>query len=233
MSPDGSSVERLSEAGAAAPIWAPDGQRILYVLHTEDETAFLVISASGKVLMRIPVPSPITAVGGVSWFPDGTGIAFAGKTGEAEASYDIYRMRLGAQEPAIRLIVEDGIQPALSPDGQLLVFTTNRDGNLDLYLAGSDGRNLRNLTRHEGFDARPSWFPDGRRIAFESDRFGSLQICIVDVTSGEVVQVTDHPIGKNRQPVCSPDGEEIVFASTRDASPASTAWPRTEPGSPG
>ena len=141
MSPDGSSVERLSEVGAAAPIWAPDGQRILYVLHSEDETAFLVISASGKVLMRIPVPSPITAVGGVSWFPDGTEIAFAGKTGEAEASYDIYRMRLGAQEPAIRLIVEDGIQPALSPGGQLLVFTTNRDGNLDLYLAGSDGRN--------------------------------------------------------------------------------------------
>lgn len=97
--------------------------------------------------------------------PDGTGIAFAGKTGEAEASYDIYRMRLSAEEPAIRLIVADGIQPAWSPDGQLLVFTTNRDGNLELYLADVDGRNLRNLTRHEGFDARPAWFPDGRRIA--------------------------------------------------------------------
>ena len=40
--------------------------------------------------MRIPVPSPITAVGGGSWFPDGTGIVFAGKTEVTKASYDIY-----------------------------------------------------------------------------------------------------------------------------------------------
>ena len=216
MSADGSSVERLSEVGAATPIWAPDGKRILYVLHTADETAFLVVSASGKALMKVPVPSPITAVGGVSWFPGGTGIAFAGKTDGAVASYDIYRMRLGAEEPAIRLIVEDGIQPAWSPDGRLLVFTTNRDGNLELYLADGDGQNFRNLTRNEGFDAHPSWFPDGSRIAFESDRFGNLQICIVDLTSGEVVQVTDHSIGQSRQPALSPDGREIVFASNRD-----------------
>ena len=55
------------------------------------------------------VPPPITAVGGVSWLPGGTGIVFAGKTEDTKASYDIYRMRLSAEEPAIRLIVTDGI----------------------------------------------------------------------------------------------------------------------------
>ena len=171
MSADGSSVERLSGVGAATPIRAPDGKRILYVLHTADETAFLVVSAAGRVLMRIPVPSPITSVGGVSWFPGGTEIAFAGKTGEGEASYDIYRMRLSPEEPAIRLIVEDGIQPAWSPDGREIVFFLQPGGEVQHLLhrrgcIGADGTKVRQLTSGYDGDWEPAWSPGGKSICF-------------------------------------------------------------------
>ena len=63
MSRDGSSSERLSAAGAATPIWLPDG-RLLYVAHTEHKGAFHLVSATGEELMRIPVPPPMTTVPG-------------------------------------------------------------------------------------------------------------------------------------------------------------------------
>ena len=77
--------------------------------------------------------------------------------------------------------------PCFSPDGRFLAFTSYRDGN------------LRNLTLHKGHDARPAWFPEGGRIAFESDRFGDLEICIPEVATGEVANLTGHP-RKDREP---------------------------------
>ncbi len=142
MARDGSSIERLSSTeGRTTPTWRQDG-RLLYVAHTENGNEFHLASPAGEVLLRVPVPPRITSVGGVSWFPDGTRIAFAGKTEELE-SYDIYVMKLGAGDAAIEPILADAIQPALSPDGQHLAFTTHRDGNLELYVADHHGRNLR------------------------------------------------------------------------------------------
>ena len=170
MARDGSSIQCLSATeGRSAPSWGPDG-RLLYVAHTENGNEFHVASPAGEILQRVPVPPRITSVGGVSWFPDGTGLAFAGRTEEPEQSYDICFMKLDGEEPALERIVEDAIQPAFSPDGQRLVFTTHRDGNLELYVMDVDGRNLRNLTRHEGYDAHPFWSPDGSSLCFVSSR---------------------------------------------------------------
>ena len=215
MARDGSSIQRLSSTGGrSAPSWGPDG-RLLYVAHTENGYEFHVASPAGEILLSVPVPTRITSVGGVSWFPDGTGLAFAGRTEEPEQSYDIHVMKLDGEEPALHPIVEDAIQPAFSPDGQRLLFTTHRDGNLELYVMDVDGRNLRNLTRKEGYDAHPSWSPDGSRIVFESDRFGNFDICILEVASGQVVNLTDHP-ALDRQPTWSSDGKQIAFVSNRD-----------------
>ena len=216
MARDGSSVVRISAEergwGTASPRWAPDGLRVLYVAHTESLSEFHMVSPAGEKRTRVPVPPHIASVAGLSWAPDGTAIAFGGRT--AEGSFDIYVLKLGGGEPAIRLIVPDGIQPAWSPDGRLIAFTTLRDGILEVYLADSDGGNLRNLTRNEGYDARPAWLPDGR-IAFESDRFGNIEICIVEAAGGQVVNLSNHP-GQDKEPAISGDGREIAFVSNRD-----------------
>ena len=213
MAGDGSSIVRLfATKGRSTPTWSKGG-RLLYVARTERGQEFHV-AAAGKIILKVPVPQPIVSVGGVSWFPDGTRVAFAGKTVASE-SYDIYVMKLGAADTALQPILTDAIQPAISPDGQSLAFTTHRDGNLELYIADNYGRNPRNLTLDKGFDAHPFWSPDGSRMVFEGNRFGNFEICIIEVTSGTVVNITDHP-ALDRQPSWSKDGSEIAFVSNRD-----------------
>ena len=213
MSSGGSAIERLSAEVAEKPTWAPDGRSILYVTHSENGTWFHLISPKGQDLMRIPVPPMINLITGISWAPDGTEIVFGGRVIEPE-SFDIYRMKL-TMEPVQWEVLTDGIQPAWSPEGQRIVYTSSHEGNLELYLMDIDGRNPQNLTRHEGYDAHPSWSPDGRRIAFESTRFGNREICILELGTGEVTQVTDYDFGHCQYPEWSPSGKEILFSSNR------------------
>ena len=49
-----------------------------------------------------------------------------------------------------------------------IAFMSERDGNKEIYVMDSDGRNSRNLTRHSADDWTPSWSPNGERIAFMS-----------------------------------------------------------------
>ena len=63
--------------------------------------------------------------------------------------------------------------PALSPDGTKIAFTSNRDGNPELYVMNRDGGGVRRLTNNPAIDTTPTWSPTGTQIAFTSDRSGS------------------------------------------------------------
>jgi TolB protein len=71
--------------------------------------------------------------------------------------------------------------PVFSPDGTRLAFTSNRDGNPELYIMNVDGSNLRRLTNHPAIDTTPTWSPTGTQIAFTSDRGGPPSIWVVGV----------------------------------------------------
>jgi TolB protein len=64
------------------------------------------------------------------------------------------------------------IAPHFSPDGGRIVFSSNADGNWEIYLMDRDGSALLRLTRNLGADTNPAWSPDGKRVIFSSDREG-------------------------------------------------------------
>lgn len=70
----------------------------------------------------------------------------------------------------------DDRYPAWSPDGSKIAFTSNRDGNQEIYVMDIDGKNKRNLTNTPSEDEHPTWAPDAAMIAFQSDRGGTTEI---------------------------------------------------------
>ena len=48
-------------------------------------------------------------------------------------------------------------QPAWSPDGSKIVFTSDRDGNGEIYLMNADGSGQTNLTNNPAYDSSPAW----------------------------------------------------------------------------
>ena len=60
------------------------------------------------------------------------------------------------------------------PDGKKIVFMSDRDGDIEIYVINADGTHLNRLTQAPGRDAHPAFSRDGRKIAFQSPR-GNVQ----------------------------------------------------------
>lgn len=111
-------------------------------------------------------------------------------------------------------------EPAWSPDGQKIAFTSTRDGfpYMAIYVMDQNGSNVVRLTNPVA-NVRvrfPSWSPDGTKILFASNLGGDSEIFVVNADGSNLVQLTNNTI-EDDQPRFSPDGSKIVFASNRDA----------------
>ena len=100
-----------------------------------------------------------------------------------------------------------------------IAFTSNRDGNLEIYVMNDDGTNQRNLTDNPGLDWYPNWSPDGKKILFGSIRNPNDEdeqgIYIMNADGSNVEKLTDSS-GWSDFGAWSPDGSRIAFCSVGD-----------------
>ena len=97
-----------------------------------------------------------------------------------------------------------------------IVFSSNRDGDWDIYSMDVNGDNLRQLTDHPAADRFPGFSPNGRRIAFISDRGVTDDLYVMDSDSNNVIRLAHEGFSKFA-PTWSPDGTRIAFSSFRFA----------------
>jgi Tol biopolymer transport system component len=103
----------------------------------------------------------------------------------------------------------------LSPDGQWVAFTSERDGSADLYRVRVDGSALERLTADAAYDDQAAWSPDATRLAFVSTRgSGTTEIWTLDVETRTAHNLTA-AAGGDFRPSWSPDGTWIAFSSDR------------------
>lgn len=93
-----------------------------------------------------------------------------------------------------------------------IVFTSKRDGNQEIYVMDSDGRNQKRLTKNPKYDTHPSWSPDGQKIVFSSLRKNSKhQLYVMDCDGKNQQRLTDGWL--DMYPSWSPDGQKIAYWS--------------------
>ena len=98
---------------------------------------------------------------------------------------------------------------AQAPTTPKIAFSSDRDGNDEIYVIDIDGKNPRNLTNHPGSDYSPVWSPDGRRIAFLSLRKKEHGLYVMDA-DGNNQHYLAH-MHQHGYAAWSPDGKQIAF----------------------
>jgi len=124
------------------------------------------------------------------WSADGRSIAYTSYRRNNSPDIYVSNIYVGTLDTPLKGNGQNWLA-AWAPSGESLVFTSNRDGNPELYLVNRDGSGLRRLTNHPAADTTPTWSPAGNEIAFTSDRTGTPQIYVVSVTGGTPRKITN------------------------------------------
>src|SRR5882672_308619 len=192
---------------ATGVTWASDNPQVVSV--AEDGT----VSTASYGHARITATAPGGRRAAAEVFVQGEIVVASSRTG---------RFQLYAAERAnlaqLRKVMDDtavATEPAFSPDGSRIAFTSTRDGQPEIYVMDADGTAAGRLTNSPGADGHASFTADGQAVVFHSNRTGHRQIFLQPITSSDAVQLTQEP-ADNSQPTMAPDGETIAFVSNRE-----------------
>jgi Tol biopolymer transport system component/imidazolonepropionase-like amidohydrolase len=146
---------------------------------------------------------PVVGIGSPALSPDGRQIVF-------RALNDLYLLPVagGPATPMIR----DGfskVDPAWSPDGKILAYSTDKGGSLDIWLRDMAGGEARQLTHFDGAAVSGAWSRDGKSIAFLSQNGG---LFVADAATGETRRVYGD-LWEPGKPSWGPGDRTIAYAA--------------------
>jgi Tol biopolymer transport system component len=111
------------------------------------------------------------------------------------------------------------VEPAWSPDGTQIAFSSRREGTFDIYVMKADGSDTRRLTSTKQHDSHPSFAPDGQQIVFGRD--GDIFVMRADGSNQH--RISD-PLSEEVEPSWSPDGEWIAYVRRTPGTPVREIW---------
>ena len=217
----GGAPVRLTEDGV--PIrgfdWTKESARIVFSSERGGGTSSIWSVGSGG-----GAPSPVAGTGEnvseLSVAANGTRLAYA----QISTDINLWRVenpfRAGASRPAVPTKFNSSnrpeIDPHYSPNGDKVVFSSNRSGGSEIWVCDSDGQNSQQLTNFgsTAVTGSPRWSPDGRFIAFDSRSAGNSDIYVISAEGGSPRRLTSDP-SEDVVPSWSADGKYVYFAAKR------------------
>jgi TolB protein len=200
-------VVHVTPTRIEAPNWLRDGNSLLF--------------NSGGRILRLPVAGgkPETIDTGFATrcnndhgvSPDGTLLAISDQS-QGQGKSLIYTLPVTGGTPKLVTPAGPSYWHGWSPDGKMLAFCGERDGEFDVYTIPVEGGPETRLTTAKGLDDGPEYSPDGKFIYFNSVRTGTMQIWRMKPDGSDQEQVTDDDYN-NWFPHPSPDSRSLVFLS--------------------
>jgi len=215
MNADGSGYRRLTTDDSKQhfyPSLAPDGKSVLYSAFREENVYEIYDYDLGDGSVdRLTTRVGVTTAPEVS--PNGNSIVFT-RWSPTSNQYQIWLMDRDG-ENADKMSQVLGWDPTWSPSSKQILFASDRDGTVQLYVVNVNGRNLHRITNLPAIRGRSDWSPDGQYIVTYSGEPWKREVYIMNADGSNVRQLT--PSGGNSQgPSFSPDGEWVVFTAYFD-----------------
>jgi len=215
-------LETPAPAGIITPVvWSGDGHALIYA----KEEGFLsagALGGSGRVI-RQDIGSGRSEV--ILWTPTrpidlailapGTLILSASTQRQNLLASAVSEGRSGAERWITRGNAIDR-QPVFSPDGEWVMFSSNRSGNLELWKVSTTSGAIRRLTDDPAQDWDPAFTPDGRSILWSSSRGGHFEIWSGNMDGSGARQVSQDGVDAEN-PTMTPDGRWVVYNSSNPA----------------
>lgn len=203
------------------PSLSPDGKAVIYAASSSGDSDIYWQRVGGHNPSNLTEDSPADDTQ-PSFSPDGERIVFRSEREKG----GIFVM--GATGESVRRLTDFGFHPAWSPDGREVTFASQnfRDPNVrqmdpsSVWVVNLSTGEKRQLTDAKTGDAaQPAWSPGGARIAYwGKHKGGQRDIWTIPVLAGgDPVQITDDA-AFDWNPVWSPDGKFLYFASDRGGS---------------
>ncbi len=200
------------------PAWSPDGSKIAFASNRSGNFDIYVMNADGTALTNL-TNNPADDRDPV-WSPDGSKIAF---TTNRDGNNEIYSMNAdGANPTNLTFNPANDSEPAWFTQQMVLMlytdwiaFTSDRDGNQEVYAMLPDGTEQVNLTLYPANDHSPTGIRDGKQIAFVSNRDANQEIYIMN-TDGSSPSILIHHPADDQLPAASPASPWLAFTTNRD-----------------
>jgi Tol biopolymer transport system component/DNA-binding winged helix-turn-helix (wHTH) protein len=199
----------IQERLARAPAWTADGKDFLFLA---ESGVWRMPAFGGGPAVRLDWLGRDDIAPTVS--ARGNRLAFV----HAIADTNVWRIDLRRKDAKPERVIASTAReafPQYSPDGRRIVFFSNRNGSLQIWICEADGSHAFAITSMAGGTGSPRWSPDGQTIVFDSNTLGQWNIYTIGADGGKPRRMTPEAAGANYAASWSHDGRWLYFTSNR------------------